>query len=79
MSDFVQTGQRPKIVSEHRTIEPRLMFGTCYLLFLASAIFTRLMPWRKGAAFGQGRIRKSIFKEASIAASVLVASSFMGL
>ncbi len=55
------------------------MFGACYLLFLVRAIVTRLMPWRKGAASGQARIRESIFREASSAASVLVASSFMGL
>ena len=79
MSDYVHTGRRSKMLAEHRTIEYRLMFGACYLLCLAGAIFTRLMPWRKGAASGEARIRDSIFKEASGAASVWVASSFMGL
>ena len=79
MSDYVQTGRRSKIFTGHRIIESRLMFGACYLLFLARAILTRLMPWRRVAAFGQSRIRESIFREASSAASVLVASSFMGL
>jgi hypothetical protein len=55
------------------------MFVVCYLLFLVPAIAKRLMPWRKGAAFGQAGIRRSVFSEASSAASVLVASSFMGL
>ena len=54
------------------------MFGACYLLSLAGAIVTRLMPWRK-AQHGQPRVRQSIFREASSAASVWVASSFMGL
>ena len=79
MSDYVQTGRRSKLFAEHRNIESRLMFGACYLLFLARAILTRLMPWRRSTAFRQSRIRESIFKEASSAASVLVASSFMGL
>ena len=55
------------------------MFGACYPVFLVRAIVTRLMPWRKGAAFGQSSVRESIFREASSAANVLVASSFMGL
>jgi len=79
MSDYAHSGRRSKTLAEHRTIEYRLMFGACYLLCLAGAIFTRLMPWRKGAASGEARIRDSIFKEASGAASVWVASSFMGL
>ena len=79
MSDYVHTGRDSKQPAENRTIESRLMFGACYLLFLARAIVTRLMPWRKSPAFGQSRIRESIFREASSAASVLVASSFMGL
>jgi uncharacterized membrane protein len=83
MSDYVHTGRRAKIFTEHRTIESRLMFGAFYLLFLLRAVATRLMPWRKntstGAATDQPRIRESIFREASSAASVLVGSSFMGL
>jgi hypothetical protein len=55
------------------------MFGACYLLSLAGAILTRLMPWRKSATSGETGIRTSIFKEASSAAGVWVASSFMGL
>lgn len=79
MSDYVHTGRRSKMLNEHRTIEYRLMFGACYLLCLAGAIFTRLMPRRKGVAEGEARVRESIFREASSAASVWVASSFMGL
>lgn len=77
MSDYVHTGRRSKTLAEHRTIEYRLMFAACYLLSLASAIIGRLMPWRKHA--GRASMRDSVFKEASSAASVWVASSFMGL
>jgi hypothetical protein len=79
MSDYVHTGRRSRQSAENRTVESRLMFGACYLLFLVRAVVSRLMPWRKGEAFGQSHIRESIFREASSAASVLVASSFMGL
>lgn len=77
MSDYVHSGRRSKALTEHRTIEYRLMFGACYLLSLAGAILKRLTPWRKAA--GQPRGRQSIFREASSAAGVWVASSFMGL
>ena len=77
MSDYAHSGRRSKTLAEHRTIEYRLMFGACYLLSLASAIVGRLTPWRK--ASGQPRVRQSIFREASSAAGVWVASSFMGL
>lgn len=79
MSDYVHTGRRSKQFAETWTIESRLMFAACYLLFLLRAVVARLMPWRKSAAFGQSRMHESIFREASSAASVLVASSFMGL
>ena len=81
MSDYVHTGRRAKIFTEHRTIESRLMFGAFWLLFLLRAVATRLMPWRRNAATGidQLRRRESIFSEASSAASVLIGSSFMGL
>ena len=77
MSDYVHTGRRPKMTFENRTIESRLMFGACYLLFLFRAIVKRSMPWRREGALGQPR--ESIFREASSAASMMVASSFMGL
>jgi hypothetical protein len=79
MSDYVHTGRSSKPFIDHTTIESRLMFGVCYLLFLVRAVVTRLMPWRKAAVFGRSRKRESIFKEASRAAGVSVASSFMGL
>jgi hypothetical protein len=78
MSDYVHTGRRPKISAENRTIESRLMFCACYLIFLFRAIATRLMPWRE-TAFRELGSRESIFREASSAASVMVTSSFMGL
>ena len=79
MSDYVHTGRRTKIHGEGRTIESRLMFGACYVLFLFIAIVKRLMPWRSSAASRRGGTRETIFREASSAASILVGSSFMGL
>jgi len=78
MSDYVDTGRRSKGLVASWNIESRLMFGACYLLFLLRAMLTRVMPWRRVAAFDPCR-RDSIFREASSAASVLVGSSFMGL
>lgn len=49
MSDYVHTGRRSRIWFENGTIELRLMFGACYVLFLFSAVATRLMPWHKQA------------------------------
>ena len=79
MSDYVHTGRRLKIPVGSSAVESRLMFGACYGLFLLRAVITRLMPWRKPGSFGTSGMRESIFKEASSAASVMVASSFMGL
>ena len=79
MSDYVQTGRRSKLFWERRAIESRLMFGACYLLFLLRAMLTRVMPWRRAASRDPSDRRESIFMEASSAARVLVASSFMGL
>lgn len=80
MSDYVHTGRRAKIFTEHRSIESRLMFGAFYALFLLRAVANRLMPWRRSAAGATGQSRsESIFREASSAASVLIGSSFMGL
>ena len=76
MSDYAY-GDRPKTQGGDKSVETRVMFGACYLLSLASAIVGRLTPWRK--ASGQPRVRQSIFREASSAAGVWVASSFMGL
>jgi len=79
MSDYVDTGRRSKGFFASGRIETRLMFATCYLLFLLNAVLTRIMPWRRAPAFDPSVRRESIFKEANSAASVLVASSFMGL
>lgn len=79
MSDSVHTGRRSKMSVENRTIESRLMFGACYVLFLLRAVISRVMPWREQAFFRKFGTRMSIFREASCAASVMVASSFMGL
>ena len=79
MSDYVDTGRRSKGLVANGKIESRLLFGACYLPFLLRAILSRVMPWRGAAAFDSSGHRESIFREASAAASVLVASSFMGL
>jgi hypothetical protein len=79
MSDYVHGGRRPKVSTERRTIESRLMFGACYVVFLCRAVATRLAPWGEQTLFRKFGTRESIFREASSAASVLVASSFMGL
>ena len=79
MSNSVHTGRRSKMSVENRTIESRLMFGACYVLFLLRAVISRVMPWREQAFFRKFGTRMSIFREASCAASVMVASSFMGL
>lgn len=79
MSDYVDTGRRSKGLVASWNIESRLMFGACYLLFLLRAMLTRVMPWRRAASLEPSNRRESIFREASSAARVLVASSFMGL
>lgn len=78
MSDYADSVRRSKGLAESRNIESRLMFGAFYVLFLFRAMASRLMPWR-GATLDRTGGRESIFREASGAASVLVASSFMGL
>ena len=79
MSDYADTGRRSKGLVESWNIESRLMFGACYVLFLLRAVLYRVMPWRRPASLDPSGRRESIFREASAAASVLVASSFMGL
>jgi hypothetical protein len=79
MSDFVHSDSRPRTVIPNWTIESRLMFAACYLLFLARAVLHRVMPWRRPNAFGGAGRRETIFREAASAAAVLVTSSFMGL
>ena len=79
MSDYVHGGRRSKPSAESSTIESRLMFGACYVLFLFRAVAIRLMPRREAAVLLKFGKRESIFREASSAASVMVASSFMGM
>ena len=79
MSDVVHSDHRARIPAPGQTIESRVMFAACYLLFLVRAVLHRVMPWRRPHGF-EGRARnESIFHEARNAASVLVSSSFMGL
>ena len=79
MSDIAHSDRRPRLFAEHRTLESRAMFGACYALFLARAVLSRLMPWRKRPAYRGQTQAESVFSEAQNAASVMVASSFMGL
>lgn len=79
MSDYVHTSRRSRISVESGSIESRLMFGACYVLFLFRAVVARLMPWRKQAQFGRSGNRESVFAKARSEASTIVTSSFMGL
>ena len=79
MSDFVHDGRPHRISDESARFEPRLLFCTCYVLFLLRAVAKRLMRRRGEDPFHNRGPRESIFREAWSAASVTVASSFMGL
>lgn len=79
MSDYVHADRRSKIRLENGTIESRLMFGACYVMFLFRAVAIRLMPWRRPQGVDQFNNRKSIFAEARSEAGTIVTSSFMGL
>jgi len=79
MSDYVHTGRRSKISSEGSTIESRLMFAVCYVVFLLRAVAKRLMPWHRRENFDRLKNCRSIFAEARSEAGTIVTSSFMGL
>jgi hypothetical protein len=79
MSELGYGNRRSQSFGIHQTIESRLMFGACFVLFLFRAIVTRMLPWRRPAFSGRGGHHETIFSEANTAASVCVASSFMGL
>ncbi len=81
MSDYAHAhgDRRPRMLTEPRMLESRALFAGFYTLFLLRAVLTRLMPWRRRMAFGGAPQSESIFNEARNAASVMVASSFMGL
>lgn len=74
MSDIAQSGRRPRLLAAPHGIESRALFGFFYFLFLLRAALKRLWPQPAGVL-----PRESIFAEARTAASVMVASSFMGL
>ncbi|MGA7804712.1 hypothetical protein [Bradyrhizobium sp.] len=78
MSDHVHSGPSAKISTASATMESRLIFGVCYVLFLLRAVAIRLMPWRAHGYSQTFAGRCSIFREASNAASVMVGSSFIG-
>ncbi len=79
MSDYAHSGRRSKVLIEAGSLESRLMFAVCWVLFLVRAVVGRMMPWRHPAGIVQSGRRESIFSEASTAASVCVSSSFIGL
>lgn len=79
MSDFVHTGHRPGVSADGSTIESKLVFGACYVLFVFRAIAWRMMPRREHDVARDISSRQSIFGEARSAARVVVVSSFMGL
>jgi hypothetical protein len=78
MSDYAHSDRRSRLDHPDWTIESRVMFAACYLLFLVRAAVKRALPWRRAPLF-RSTSRESIFSEASTAAGVLVTSSFMGL
>jgi hypothetical protein len=78
MSDFVHSGHRPRIAADNTTIESRLVFGVCYVLFLFRAVARRLIR-REQHLVRDNNNRQSIFGEAGSAARVVFVSSFMGL
>ncbi len=73
MTDLAHHDRRT-VTGSRDGIEARLMFGVCFVFFLTRALVSRLVPHGKA-----GRERFSMWREASTAASVLVASAFMGL
>jgi hypothetical protein len=79
MSDYAHSDRRSRILIEHRTIESRAMYAAFYALFLTRAALKRLTPWRTRENVQKAGARETIFAEARTAASVMVASSFMGL
>lgn len=79
MSDYAHTDLQSKLPIQHRTIESRVLYGACYLLFLGRAVVKRMAPWQRPSAFGETTRHESILNEARTAASVVVSSSFMGM
>jgi hypothetical protein len=79
MSDYVHTSRRSKASVERGSIEWRLMYVACYVLFLLWAVAMRLLPWRRPADADRSRHRESIFAEARSEAGRIVTFSFMGL
>jgi hypothetical protein len=77
MTDYAQHGMRHELPGGR--IEARLLYGACYLVFLARAVIRRVPPWRRQPAFGDSVRRESIFSEAATVAGVIVSASFMGL
>ncbi len=79
MSDYAHSGRRSRALIESKSIESRVLFVACWVLFLARAVISRLVPWRTQSVFKRSDRRESIFSEARTAASVCVTSSFIGL
>jgi hypothetical protein len=59
----------------HETIEFRVLFGVCFVIFLMAAIVARILhPWRLVAKAGD---RKSVVGEARSAAHTCIPFAFM--
>lgn len=78
MSDYVHSGRRSRSFTESKTIESRVMFVACFVLFLARGVFVRMMPWKQQELLRRTN-KESIFSEARTAAATCVTSSFTGL
>lgn len=79
MSDYAHSGRRSKAFVETNSIESRLLFVACWILFFIRAVVSRMIPGHLQTAVNKSGRRESVFSEAKTAASVCVTSSFIGL
>ncbi len=77
MTDYAHGSPRSTAFIERHSIESRVMFVACWILFLARAVILRTVHWRSGV--DRESHKESILSEASTAASVCVTSAFIGL
>ena len=79
MSEYIHGERGSRLLAESKTIESRVLFAACFVLFLFRAVAVRLMPWRKRPQSPRPSGKESIFGEASTAARMCVTSAFTGL
>lgn len=59
-------------------VECRVIYAVSFVICLAAAILSRLLPWRWSARRARPEARRSIVAEARSAASTMIPVSFMG-